>query len=346
MIEIREKKKSRWIKILPVSILCLLSQLPSARAQQGSQNKRESRDWGYVIKVTENEVWVDLTEADGLEKGVVLKVFKIVKMKHPVTGETISSRINTGELIVKSPGEGFSITVPEKETSIQDIEVGDIVVLPSALVKKKKKKAPLPAKVYKRLDILWEFVSYGSRFGWSDWYTRYEGDFQYLVIRRILYSIKMGLGGVNGEYPASEFEKLSTEFYYGFVEVRIGVTGFTIGATLQLGLNPEGFGMGGNLKLTIGSDFGTHLEASTYVASYIGAQGSIRLFTPVLSNLMMFGEVVVENLPRNQDIGVRFGVGADYFVSSRVGLKLKIGAGGRTSEVLGPYGGLGVVVQF
>ncbi len=300
------------------------------------------KDMGYVLKVKENSVIVDLTRYDGVVAGAILNVLRIEEVTHPVTGKVLKSKIPVGTLQVKVPGDEFSIAVPVGNTRTADIHEGDIVMLQERWARKVKKKYRGQAKVYKRVEIWTEVVDYGERENASDWYVRYETDFMYLQVKGYAFGVRMGIGGLNGGYT----ETANINYYYGFADVKLGIEYFTCAFAIQMGLNPDGFGVGVDGRVTIGSDLGTHLTVGGYIASYVGGKVLIMLSTPLTSKWRMFGETIAENLPKGGKMGVRFGVGLEHLFTPGVGLMIKAGAGGRTSEMVRPYGGLGVSINF
>ncbi len=85
---------------------------------------------GYILKVSGDRIYVNLTRADGLKNGDVLNVYRIGDMLiDPVTGQEIDRiRDRIGSIEVVEAKETYSQAVT-KELPLADIAAGDIVTL-------------------------------------------------------------------------------------------------------------------------------------------------------------------------------------------------------------------------
>lgn len=85
---------------------------------------------GYVLKVADNKVYINLTRADGLEEGRNLAVYRIGDLLYdPVTGEVIDRiRDRIGSLRAVEVKDTYS-HCSTSETPAQPIKPGDVVVM-------------------------------------------------------------------------------------------------------------------------------------------------------------------------------------------------------------------------
>jgi len=85
---------------------------------------------GYVLKVADNRVYINLTRADGLEEGRNLAVYRIGDLLYdPVTGEVIDRiRDRIGSLRAVEVKDTYT-HCSTSETPAQPIKPGDVVVM-------------------------------------------------------------------------------------------------------------------------------------------------------------------------------------------------------------------------
>lgn len=80
---------------------------------------------------------------------------------------------------------------------------------------------------------------------------------------------------------------------------------------------------------------------------YTGAMAHILFQTPVTSKLFLYGDAAVEWIPiPDIDPGFRMLIGTIIWVNESTALKLFTGLGGRTSEVVFPSVGAGLLWKF
>lgn len=299
----------------------------------------------FILKVTEQEVYVELSEKDGVKEGDTFEVYHPETMlKHPVTGELIEGELPVGFIIIQKIGSAFSIAVPAQGTQISEIREGDFVYLSKIMVKREKEE--VKAFVWKDLQGWIDFCAYDT----DDMYLRGELGFRYSVHKSVIYGIRFGLGGIYGIVPdevKERFNKESANFYYGYSQFLIGSEYFSFLFKLKIGLDPDGVGYGFDGSIIIGSELRTHLLIGGLFERYTGGQAQIMFQTPVSGKLSLYGDALVEWIPiKEMDPGFRMLLGAIIGVTRNSGLKLFLGAGGRRSDKIFPSAGIGYIWKF
>jgi hypothetical protein len=127
--------------ITRVTVTCLLGlaficALGPARA--------EDEDFATVVMVTGKEVVFDRGTKHGVKKGDKVRIYRLVTVHHPVTGEEITDRFALGTAKVAEASELLSIIRNTKKLS-KPPQMGDLVQIVGP--KKKGKPEPAPAPV-------------------------------------------------------------------------------------------------------------------------------------------------------------------------------------------------------
>lgn len=300
----------------------------------------------FILKVLEQEVYVEISEKDPVNPGDVFEVYHPeTTIRHPVTGELIQGELPVGFIIIEKIGNAFSIAVPAQGTPISEIKEGDFVYLFKG-VKQTKKVEETKAFVWKDMQGWLDFCTYDK----DDMYIRGELGFRYSVHKNIIYGLRFGLGGIYGFVPEKvreDFAKESANFYYGYSQFLIGSEYFSFLFKLKMGLDPDGVGYGFDGSIIIGSELRTYLLIGGLFERYTGAQAQILFQTPVSGKLSLYGHALVEWIPiKEMKPGFRMLVGTIINITRNSGLKLFIGAGGRRSDVIFPSAGAGYLWRF
>lgn len=305
----------------------------------GSEMVREKR---YILKVTESEVYLDITVDDPVVEGQVFEVFRPeIEMVHPVTKEKIVGELPVGFIIITRKGTKFSTAVSTQGTPISAFREGDVVYLQRE--KREDEKLRPKRTIRKDLSLWTEFVMYDRK----DMFGRGEIGFRYSSHGEIVYGLRFGLGGIYGVLPEETEEgRINSSFYFGYSEFIIGEEYFTILLKPKIGLDPKGIGYGFDGSIIIGSELGTFLLLGGMIEKFTGQQAQILFQTPVTGRFSMYGHAVVENFPIGDRLGFRMLVGGIYFFTEESGIRFFGGAGGRTSEIIYPSLGLGYIWKF
>ncbi len=89
---------------------------------------------GTVLALDAGEIVVDLGQGEGLSAGSTVELWRPLKLKHPVTGKTVSDRFRIGTLELTQVRQAMSLARPVGELS-RPAERGDVIIAP-------RKKAP------------------------------------------------------------------------------------------------------------------------------------------------------------------------------------------------------------
>lgn len=107
---------------------------------------------GWIVRIADGEVVVDLGTADGLRAGQEIGLYRTVKAKHPRTGKEISDRFAIGITPIVEVATHLAILKPAKEL-LALLAEGDLVecqvpaaAKPEAAAKDKPKEAAKAAK--------------------------------------------------------------------------------------------------------------------------------------------------------------------------------------------------------
>ena len=135
-------------------------------------------------------------------------------------------------------------------------------------------------------------------------------------------------------------------FDYGFTELEFRFHDyFSITPTFQLGMNNDGVGVGGALKIRIGPELSTNLELGGSTASLIGSQALIQFNHWFHPRFKMQSAVIWENYIAGQDV-VRITLGPEFNVTDLISIIGIFGYGGKDVDSMGPTIGLGTAFNF
>jgi hypothetical protein len=83
---------------------------------------------GTVVGLDADDLLVDLGTADGLADGAVVEIWRPIKIKHPVSGKTISDRFRIGALEIVQARRNLSLASPSGALSRKP-ERGDVILV-------------------------------------------------------------------------------------------------------------------------------------------------------------------------------------------------------------------------
>ncbi|NRA33443.1 MAG: hypothetical protein HRU17_08900 [Polyangiaceae bacterium] len=83
---------------------------------------------GHVVEIQNKDVIIDLARKHDLRNGDVLEIWRPLKVRHPVTRQTLEDRFRIGSIRISQVLDVMSFTKPAKKMFRQP-EVGDVVIL-------------------------------------------------------------------------------------------------------------------------------------------------------------------------------------------------------------------------
>jgi hypothetical protein len=176
-------------------------------------------------------------------------------------------------------------------------------------------------------------------------------DFTYRI-DRIVQSIAVGYGVLVGrggfadrEYSAMDpLPKSAFQFGYADLELALSDKGVRVsaGGKLIAGVGRDGFGLGVEGRLRIGSRDAANLQFIARTLEQIGFVTDIKFGARPVSDLGFAVSVGATDQPNNGDIGVKLGSELEYFMSPNISLLLRGSWQGRTTKHGGIGGGAGV----
>jgi len=133
--------------LLAAAVLCAaggaLAQQGKADAKGGGGEASSGGEFAVVVMVTGKEIVFDAGTRAGIKAGDQVRIFRRLTVHHPITGEEITDQFPLGTVKVAEASELLSIVKQTKKLS-QPVQVGDLVLLPTA-EPEKPKPAPVPA---------------------------------------------------------------------------------------------------------------------------------------------------------------------------------------------------------
>lgn len=105
-----------------------LSTPAGAQPAQPSSRAASTDLTGAVIGLDGDDLILDLGAADGLAEGVVVEIWRPIKIKHPVTGKLLSDRFRIGNLEILQARPLLSLAAPSG-TLARKPESGDVVLI-------------------------------------------------------------------------------------------------------------------------------------------------------------------------------------------------------------------------
>jgi hypothetical protein len=243
------------------------------------------------------------------------------------------------------PGEAVQAPGIEWYVALQDYEHGEFNAGSPANAKSVRVQAtPEPEGVEDRstVSLRYEFVDFYYLSGADRWHQA-EGDFIYRIDRSVLYSVGMGGGyyqGVSGppsliaELEGAALDEVLTEvgykYAYGQVELRLAPL-FAIQGRAVMGVQLDGFSIGGEGRVRLGPDEGTNLLLGGGFVPGIGQEFELALDFEAVPRVPMLAAVNVTNQPGLdlQELGVRlvyearFAVNDQFELGGRLGYQLR-----------------------
>jgi hypothetical protein len=123
---IRVRRGNGALRTLALAtVMAILSPLRSARADGDTAQSGE----GTVVQVESDDLVVDLGSSRGVESGDVVEIWRPLRVRHPVTGRSLTDRFLIGKLRLTQVRSSMSLAVPDGALS-REARAGDIVVPP------------------------------------------------------------------------------------------------------------------------------------------------------------------------------------------------------------------------
>ncbi len=176
-------------------------------------------------------------------------------------------------------------------------------------------------------------------------------DFTYRI-DRIVQSIGVGYGVLAGRggFADREFSsmdpvpKSAFQFGYADLEVVLSQKGVPVstGGKLIAGVGKDGFGLGIEGRVRVGSRDAANLQFIARTLEQIGFVTDIKFGARLASDLAFAVSVGATDQPNNGDVGVKLGTELEYFASPNISLLLRGSWQGRTTQHGGIGGGAGV----
>lgn len=88
--------------------------------------RADSIERGFVVKIEDREIYLNLNRTDGLSPGDPLRIKRPVRLKHPVTRKTVSDWLPIGTATLTAVGDSLTMARLDPELLAQ-VAVGDIV---------------------------------------------------------------------------------------------------------------------------------------------------------------------------------------------------------------------------
>jgi len=329
-----------------------------------------------VIKITGADIYVNLSGA----VGTLLDVYRQETLVDPATGTPMTGRLRIGALRIHQTGDQFSIA-----RGAADVRVGDLVTVrqpatrpvvedraPTALaVAAPAAPAPAAATLVRRatrpdrgvtlrtanlgatnrLDFSGGYVSYGS----NDRFGQFAGEYVHYFFHDVVHSIRFGGGGLLGEvpfvppydYPDQTGEPDAVRFYYGLAGIDLTLTEW-LGVEMMaiFGVTEDGVGGGGLGAWRIGKRDGVNVRVGGWLRSYVGHEGFLSLEVPIGRRFKLIPRVVIDNMPRGEDMGFRALLGGELRLGRYLGLAAEVGGAARDARTGGFVGNFGLTLHL
>jgi hypothetical protein len=241
---------------------------------------------------------------------------------------------------------GLAIGTPERP-----VHVG--VAAPSPIA---DRFSPAPGRSSVRITGEYlDFATFDTRTGdRRDRVTAGSVDFTYRIDRAV-QSIGVGYGVLAGQggFADREFSDADpiprSAFQFGYADIELELVDpknkhprLSAGGKLIAGVGREGFGLGVEGRVRIGSRDRTNLAFIARTIEQVGFLADIRFGARPASDLGFAVSVGATDQPNSGDIGVKLGSEVEYFASPHVSLLLRASWQGRTTQHGGIGGGAGV----
>jgi hypothetical protein len=200
-------------------------------------------------------------------------------------------------------------------------------------------------------STLAELVSYRSRDGVNDYYTRVQGEYLHRIFKSI-YSMRFGGGWLRGHSidrdDSGTLKGREVGFLYAYTEAefRSAVVPVAFLPRMIFGVNDNGVGGGFQARLRVGDELGMNFEAGITVVSEIGFETFTTLTVNPTRRLTLALSAHLEDLPLADELGFRSHVDARLKLMPRLWGTLRLGVAARSIDTIGPDTGLGFAVGF
>lgn len=190
-----------------------------------------------------------------------------------------------------------------------------------------------------------------------DWYFLGELDVLYRVLADWLYGVRLGYGGLGGQsrsvadlrMPGVPLAPFPAGFTYGYLELEghivdlLGVAG-----RLELGVGVPGdpsvqaadVNFGGQLRIRIGEEYGTHLLLGGEFSTAVGQRAFVALAWAVAREWPSRVEVHVTDQPVSAGLGVRVVLEQGYRLGGSFAIAVRLSLQGRRLDHVGMGAGL------
>ena len=209
------------------------------------------------------------------------------------------------------------------------------------------------------VSLRYEFVDFYNLTGADRWHQA-EGDFVYRVDRGPLWSVGMGGGyyqGVSappsviddfeGTVPDDALTPVGYKYAYGQMELSLAPSFALLGRAV-MGVQLDGFNVGGEARVRVGPDEGTNLLLGGGFIPGIGQEFELALDFKAVPRVPMLAAVNVTNQPglELQEVGVRLIYEARFEVTEHVQLGARVGYQLRNINHAGPALGASAVFSW
>ncbi len=210
--------------------------------------------------------------------------------------------------------------------------------------------APPERRERSRVGLYAEDVSFDGVHG-TESFTRYEASFLYRVLSPALYGVSLGFGSYDGRAgtPAqlARGESDPLRLHYGTAALEWHATdSFGLIGRGLAGNGPEGLATGLEGQLRIGRERGTSLVVGASTADTIGDAASLQLSWDTVPGLPMSGQVIVLDLPGDDELRVRLVHEVRRALGDHVELALRSSYNARDASHGGFGLGLGTVFSW
>jgi len=355
----------------------LLVTAPPAAAEPEEPGAASQPAPPRVIQVRDGEIYVNVPAEAA--RGQLLEVYRDETVVDPATGDRLTGRLRICRLRLLRGGDRFSVArAPQGAV----VKVGDVVALtapvapPAPAIPARgaatlvRRPAP-PPLVHRRAEDLQRerlldanlgatnrlvagggYVSYGGK----DHFSLFEGEYTHYFFHSVVHSIRFGGGGLVGETyfdrydPSSDGTDRSLEpvrFYYGLAGVDFTLTEW-LGVEMEaiFGVTVDGVGGGALSAFRVGKRDGVNVRVGGWLRSYVGHEGFLALEIPVGPRFRLTPSVVIDNMPRGEDMGFRALLKGELRIGRYLGLTAEVGGAARDANTGGFVGTGGLSVHM
>jgi len=200
-----------------------------------------------------------------------------------------------------------------------------------------------------RLDLTGGYVSYGPR----DHFGQFGAQYAHYFYHAVVHSVHFGGGGLLGEVPepgingTTTDDTLSMRFYYGLAGIDLTLTEW-LGVEFYglCGVTVDGVGGGGFGAWRVGRRDGVNVRAGGWLRTDIGHEGFLALEIPIGQRFKLIPQVVIDNMPRGDEMGFRALLGSEIRLNRHFGLSAEVGGAARDAKTGGFVGNLGLTFHL